>query len=289
MISPDSPISPQAPLWNSIDAVLVLNLDHRAERWEQLQQETAGVIPSEKLHRVSAVLGRELPDFGQRPWSRGRKRDATWAARGGCVLAHRRALETARSAGWQWVLILEDDVALGSDFIANLDALQSALFASSTEWDVCYLGYTDPQGPFQTVAPLAPGHHLSRVFGCNCAHAYLIHAAARDWVLGQLPSVSGIWRWLTVNRAIDRWYRKVLGRHFRILAVSPSLINQRDGFSDIVGRQTDYTDGAGHVLAIPDIRSSPSYGLRYFLKSLSSCISQTWDFARSIRKCLAGF
>ncbi|MEN9975151.1 MAG: hypothetical protein RLZZ282_1157, partial [Verrucomicrobiota bacterium] len=207
----DSSVKANKPsFWDTIDAVLVINLDQRPERWEQLCAETQEVIPADKLHRVSAVLGREISGFGKAPWFRGGDRANTWAGRGGCVLAHRRALETARDAGWNRILILEDDAVFEPEFTSYLNSLQSALFDSQLKWDICFFGFTHPQGPFRAVARLSDESHLSQIYGCKCTHAYLVNVKLRDWLLGQLPDESTIWPWLAVNRAIDRWYQSIL-------------------------------------------------------------------------------
>src|SRR5687768_5014284 len=96
-------------LWQLIDGVFVVNLDQRPDRWTEFQAAAQSIIPAEKLHRLSACVGRDLSGFGQRPWFRGGKRDNTWAGRAGCLQSHRRALLKAREAGWRTVLLLEDD------------------------------------------------------------------------------------------------------------------------------------------------------------------------------------
>lgn len=276
-------------LWEAIDAVLVLNLDHRTERWEHLRVATAGLIPAGKLHRVPAVMGNQLPGFGLAPWFRGRKRDSTWAARGGCVLAHRQALETANKAGWNHVLILEDDVSFDENLTNCLNSLHTALFESALKWDVCYLGYTDPRGPFLDLASLSGEIRLTQVFGCNCAHAYLLGAAPRDWLLAHMPDKFTIWSWLAHNRAVDRWYRNILGQQFRVIALSQSLINQSAGFSDIVGRDTHYIEEGVHRLCLPETKTASTYALRYLLRIQLTRLAQFYDRLRSIRKRHSGF
>lgn len=273
--------------WDSIDAVMVLNLDHRPERWMQFQQAADGFVPTDKIHRVSAVFGKELAGFGVPPWFRGRKRDATWAARGGCVLAHRRALELARDKGWNEVLILEDDVSFDARFNEVLPALEAALRTSASE--LCYLGYTDPEGPFSQVGTLGPDHQLARIFGANCTHAYRIRATARDRVLALLPDEAGIWPWLATHRAIDSWYRRELGRHFEVTAVSPAIVHQAEGFSDIAGRDTGHHAQSAHRTSVPDIPASPAYPALYAWKKLTVRLSRVRDGVRGIRKHLAGF
>lgn len=275
--------------WDAIDAVLVINLDHRPERWKQLCEEAEGIVPAGKLHRVSAVLGREISGFGERPWFRGGDRANTWAARGGCVLAHRRALETAKTAGWDRVLILEDDAVFEADFTACLGGLQAGLFGSGLKWDACFLGFTHPQGPFRTVVELSDQRHLTQIFGCKCTHAYLVNPEMRNWLLEQLPDESTIWPWLAVNRAIDRWYQSAMGKEFTVVAVSPSLIVQRDDFSDIVNRVTTHFSDGADFLKIPLSPQPSMFALRYFLRIQANWITRIYNFVSAIRKRISGF
>jgi GR25 family glycosyltransferase involved in LPS biosynthesis len=289
-LSESPPTSPEASaFWNTIDAVLIINLDHRIERWESLCAESEGLIPRGKLHRVPAVLGSEIPGFGQAPWFRGGSRANTWAARGGCVLAHRRAMELARREGWERILILEDDATFDEGFITSLDALRTELFESQLQWDICYLGFTHPQGPFQTVARLSASRHLARIYGCKCTHAYLVNATLRDWLLEQFPDESQIWGWLAVNRAIDRWYLATLGRKFQVTAISPSLIVQRSDFSDIVNRVTNHFGEDSGQLTIPVTHHSPTFSIRYFLRIQLTRCGRLYNYLSAIRKRFSGF
>ena len=98
--------------WNLVDAIAVINLDSCTERMVALREKNGNIIPLEKLYRISAVYGRELPGYGKEPWftPRTMERASYWGGAAGCVLSHRRAIETAREKGWRNVLIIEDDV-----------------------------------------------------------------------------------------------------------------------------------------------------------------------------------
>lgn len=205
------------------------------------------------------------------------------------MLAHRRALETARRAGWQRVLILEDDATFDADFVKSMDALQTELFESQLKWDICYLGFTHPQGPFETMAHLPGERHLTRIYGCKCTHAYLVNASLRDWLLEQFPDESQIWAWLAVNRAIDRWYMATLGQKFRVIAVSPSLIIQRSDFSDIVSRVTNHFGEDSGRLTIPVAHRSPTFAIRYFLRIQLTRCSRLYNHLSALRKRFSGF
>ena len=53
---PTSNSSLNASFWDVVDAALVINLDHRSDRWEKVREHLKSIVPDEKLHRVSAVL-----------------------------------------------------------------------------------------------------------------------------------------------------------------------------------------------------------------------------------------
>lgn len=217
-----------------VDGVLVINLDERQDRWqgflEQVSARLSPLVPT----RLPAVKGIALPGFGQKPWFHGRKRDRTWAGRAGCTLSHRSAIAKASEKGWKRVLILEDDIELAPAFETVLGALPRVL--DSEKWDICYLGYTDPIGPFRERATLPQGYRLDQLYGCNTTHAYLVNQSAYRFLLDRLPTESTVWHWLTRNRAIDRWYARTLSGHLIVLAVSQSIINQKNDISDITGR-----------------------------------------------------
>ncbi|KQS56256.1 hypothetical protein ASG17_09610 [Brevundimonas sp. Leaf363] len=191
----------------------------------------AHLIPGEKLHRLSATDGRALSGFGQRPWFRGRKRDATWAGRAGCALSHARALRLAQEKGWEKILILEDDAVPTDAF----DGEGVARALGTRMWDVLYLGAAE--------ARHQSGRRSSDVIpirGALDAHAYVMGARARDWAARQLPVEANIWDWIAGERALDRWYCRELGTGFSIGAFRTRQVAQRDDISDITMRVAGY-------------------------------------------------
>ncbi len=279
-----------ATFWNLIDAVLLINLDQRADRWQAFLESTAAIIPNEKIHRISAVFGQTLPGYGVKPWFRGRPRDLTWAARAGCILSHQRALALARDHGWNTILILEDDVAIDLSLSANLHSIAQALTRNDGAWQVCYLGYTDPVAPCRVVDAINDSHNLIEISGCTTTHAYLIKREPRGWILDHLPDHMTLWPWLARHRAIDRWYQTVLSRHFAVTCISPAVIHQQPGFSDIAQRSTDYLATGAHLLHVPSLICSPLafIALRH-LHHASSRLGQIIDAARGLAKRLRGF
>lgn len=270
--------------WDMIDGVLVVNLDSRPDRWQDMQARTAGFIPADKLHRLPATLGAALPGFGVSPWFRGRKRDKTWAGRAGCTLSHRAAIAHAKSHNWRTVLILEDDIELEPALAEVLAGLSTALQAS--DWDVCYLGFTDPVPPYRTLAELSAGHCLCAVSGCSTTHAYLLRDSSFERLLEKLPTANTIWQWISRHRAIDRWYYRNLARYFDVLAVSPALINQQGGFSDITQRLHEKV----HTTRVPEARQGAlPFRLLGTLRWLGYRLAEPRDWLRGRIKQARGF
>ncbi|MCH8474649.1 MAG: hypothetical protein LAT55_05410 [Opitutales bacterium] len=213
--------------------VCVINLDRRSDRWEDLRKEMFPHLRSREVQRISAIEGVEIPGFGKMPYFRGRKRDRTWAARAGCTLSHRKALLHAQKAGWSHVLVLEDDIHMP---VAPPDDLLLKLREQITAHspDVFYFGFTDPVPPFKKCASIGKKYALHQVFGCNTAHAYLVSVKGINHILSLLPSEQNIWRWLRRYRTVDRFYYRHLSPTLKVMAVCPTIIDQKAGFSDIM-------------------------------------------------------
>ena len=270
--------------WDLVDGVLVVNLDNRPERWQQVQSGIGTRVPDGKLQRLSATLGTALPGYGKPPWFLGHKRDRTWAGRAGCTLSHRAAIEQAQQAGWRTLLILEDDLEPVPDLDVVLTALPAAL--RDHPWDVCYLGFTNPVLPCHRLTELPNGHALYRVSGCSTTHAYLLRDTTFDWLLGKLPEPTVIWRWISRHRAIDRWYYRNLARRFTVCAVSPSVINQQGGFSDITRREHE----RNYMTAVPgDCSGATGFRLRGALRWLQFRLAEPRDWLRGWIKQARGF
>lgn len=234
----NQPLKSNSP-WVHIDAVSVVNLDIRPERWDAFIKSAEGLIPTEKIYRLSASLGVGLPGFGLPPWFRGRITDKRWGAKAGCTLSHQRTMETAVAHGWETILVMEDDADLHKFTTEDLTVTLEYLFSNPSSWDVCYLGYSKTRGP-SLKAGMAGSREFVYVSGCATTHAYLVNRKARDWILKKLPSQESIWDWTARHRIIDRWYCWHLSRSLKVVAISPGLVPQLEGFSDIVEQKVDY-------------------------------------------------
>lgn len=275
--------------WNWIDAVFVINLDHRTDRWEMIRRQLPEAEARGKLHRITAYRGVDLPGYGQRPWFRGRAKDKNWAARAGCTLSHRAAIDQARQH--KVSLILEDDALLIPEFAAAIAPLADLLQAQADKWDICYLGFTNPWGPYRRIGPIEGPHALYRIFGCSCAHAYLVTETSASWIADQLPEVDAIWPWISRNRISDRWFRRHLSRRLRVTCVNPGIVEQYANQSDITTRHADYANDPNHRSDLPlkNGRDTSGFALAFWLRRIFALADQCTDWARSPIKRLRGF
>lgn len=117
-----------------IDCIYVINLDHRTERWENInrffEKYNLGV------NRVSAVNGWEFSKDDQA------KATSPYGLRMspgalGCLLSHVSILKDAYDRGFSAIWIMEDDAEILED-PTSLVPIISTLFAIDPEWDVLY-------------------------------------------------------------------------------------------------------------------------------------------------------
>jgi len=275
------------PFWQLIDGAFAINLDARPDRWAAFQAAAGPMIPVDKLHRLSARVGPDIAGFGARPWFRGGKRDKTWAGRAGCLLSHRAALLKSRELGWRTTLILEDDTALTPDFDNISGRLAMAL--RDNDWEICYLGFTEPWWPGRHIAAVYEQFALHQIHGATTTHAYLVRDNARDWILAQLPDEKQVWPWLAKHRAIDRWYQRYLGLDFRVVCVSPSWLNQNDTLSDIVTKPSQAGDLAAGGVVVAPTSGAAAYYFCHALRRLTVRLGLAGDTLRGWAKRLSGF
>ena len=219
-----------------VDGILVINLDSSVARYEAFRRAAEGSLPAERVERLSAVAGRGLPGYGVHPWFTARTgaRAGTWAGAAGCVLSHRKCIETARERGWKKVLILEDDsvASASGDVVELLSTACSQLQGGY----MLYLGHNHPV-PYGRRKAACGKAELWQVDGVLATHAYVLPMEAYDILLSLLPTEETVWKWIARHRAIDTFYRECVGGDgiLPVYAVYPLLFTQASGVSDIGG------------------------------------------------------
>lgn len=111
------------------DCIYVINLASRTDRWAEIREQfqRIGLAPDHpKVLRFDAVRPEDsgpFPSIGAR----------------GCFMSHLGVLKHAQSAGFQRILILEDDLDFSGDFKSRWPHVQAGL--SLVDWQIFYGTY----------------------------------------------------------------------------------------------------------------------------------------------------
>ena len=119
MNSQSSNTTGKQSFWDQIDAILVINLKHRNDRWEKLLSELKVFGVDKKAVRIEAIDGKKLPGYNQKPWFTKKTHenvDKMKAGSAGCCLSHRKAIEFAKAQGYKRILLMEDDARFKEEF-----------------------------------------------------------------------------------------------------------------------------------------------------------------------------
>jgi GR25 family glycosyltransferase involved in LPS biosynthesis len=188
----------------------VINLDERTDRWEQLQKEWKGVF---NLTRVSAV--KETPG-----WK-------------GCALSHIKIIQEAKDRGDPYVLVWEDDcVPRNRHPIAVKELWNEVLYKLSLhrdKWDIV-LGATSRAVKGGTYNSSLSTKHV-RVY--DLPHGFTTH-----WTLYNSSCYD---RMLEYKNTLDVEIDVFMFQKFNVKVVIPFLAQQRESYSDIESRLTNYT------------------------------------------------
>jgi glycosyl transferase family 25 len=189
-------------MFEFIEKVVYINLEHRTDRKQQIESELQKYFPSEKVIRFNAIKH----------------------AHGGvgCSKSHMAVLEMAISEGWNNVLIIEDD-AMWNKFETGYPLLEKL---SKNDYDVIVLG-----------AAFANYDSNYRLTKSTTTTAYIINKAYYETLLNNFKE--GLEKLLSSEKyteyALDQYWSRVqsTGKWY---ATIPSLIIQRPGMSDIEHR-----------------------------------------------------
>lgn len=225
-------------LWKQIDAILVINLDESTERWRTLMEHLEGMAPMEKVHRIPAVRGTEIPGYLAPPWFSARtgKHAKVRAGAAGCALSHVRALQYAlKHKKWNTVLVLEDDAVLRENKWRTLGAQLAGFMEENQAWEIIYLGYSEsPKWAGET-----SWFNIFHCSGVPGTFSMLLHRRAWEKLLSGLPDEENVWSWLARYKAIDYWLKNWVTPFSPVYYISPSLAGHPDGeISDITGKAT---------------------------------------------------
>jgi glycosyl transferase family 25 len=216
---------------NYFDRVIVLNLlsrpDRRAEMARELSRIDWPASHTTWYHAIDPCTAAGFNNAGYR----------------GCFLSHLAALNLARNAGYDQVMVLEDDCAFGPDFTAVCVAAQA-----DTKWGICYFGHGEQ--PLARVSSLVEWPSES---GVQLAHCYAVRGSVLPSLCAYLeamllrPPGSPDGGPMSPDGALG-WFRRS-HPEIQTLLASPSVAAQRSSRSNLAPRPWDRMPVIKHAAA----------------------------------------
>ena len=244
--------SPSA-FWNQIEAILIINMKQRTDRWAGLHKTLAEIGVEDKVIRIEAIDGKILPGYLQKPWFGKRtspKVASMKAGSAGCTLSHRKAIAYAKMKGFKRILLLEDDALFTNDLNGREGEMIADVISDLSCWDMFYLGFYQRLNKHYVAKSETIDNNkfeLWRIRGPLLAHAIVINASIYDKLLEGFPQEKNIWPWITYWGVNDSWIYNKFGRDakIKIWATMPKLVMQLAGYSDICGRKLTIEESEG--------------------------------------------
>jgi hypothetical protein len=213
------------PRWNGIARIVVINADHRADRYDAVMRELATArAPLDRVVRLPALIERPT-------------RDSQVNGRIGCLKSHLAALQLAAPHSGEHVLILEDDFCFTSELETHLDDLGSFV-ERGYDYVVCLLATSK----YGTIEPRDDLVSESRQ-PCTNATAYLVSGDHADRLVAlRTEALAGLIATHDQERYANDRYWTLLGPEGMLLVFRRKMGFQASSFSDIEGRQSRYLD-----------------------------------------------
>jgi hypothetical protein len=191
---------------------LVINLDHRTDRWEQMNKDFAA--SSFKLTRYPGVMITD-PNIS--------RKDRGYI---GVARTHIEIIKMCKEKGMKTVLILEDDCKPEPNWEQNWYKARNYLDNNLDKWEVFNGGICGIES-LKRVVVIDNLHLLNTVGGCFSHWLYLNVDKAYDKLLA----------WEDHKKEIDLYYTY----HFNHYTCYPMLAEQHSGMSDIGEREKDWS------------------------------------------------
>lgn len=229
-------------LLDLVDAVFVINLPERTDRRRRMDAVLSSIgmsFDQPNVHLFPAVKVSDPAGFPS-------------AGVHGCFLSHKTVFEKARDAGYQRVLILEDDVEFAQKSLDLMATLADQL-NGSTPNGFFYFGYEDPNAPANYATKHSDTLHLEAKPGrVVCAHAYVVSSDILDPLIQHLDDcLSGTPGDTELGPMdVDGAFNAFRRRYPEITAtvVEPQLAWQRVTHSDLHARSWHQLPGVRWLL-----------------------------------------
>ena len=232
----------------NIDRIFIINLEYRKDR-KQFQEKQ---IKKYNLQNVEFFKG-IVPNIEKDEINKWNKeycyqvRNSVYPGKFlnyqkgclGCLLSHYLIMKIALERGYNKILILEDDAEIIDD-IKKFETYSKQL---DHQYDMLYLG-----GNLVGDENLAYriDENLAKLHACKTTASYVIHSSAYDYILDTYDNIDwkDPWNWSQQNEGrynIDKWYATSLQSRNKTYGVYPCLAEQRDSFSDLMGKMNIFS------------------------------------------------
>jgi GR25 family glycosyltransferase involved in LPS biosynthesis len=197
-----------------------------------LVEHTLYINLTHRTDRLAEVVA-ELEKMG----IRGTRFNAIKTANGaiGCSLSHLKCLEEAAANDWPYVFICEDDIVFLNPELVRTNV---GLFCEKMgdNWDVLILG-GNAVPPYQSI-----GNYAVRVANCQTTTGYIVNRRFYKPLIDNIREGIALFMRNPLDKrqfAIDIYWKRLQATHQWYMIVPPTVI-QREGFSDVESRQTNY-------------------------------------------------
>lgn len=186
-----------------------VNLYYRTDRWTRVCEQFAN--HGLNVERFNAIDGREI----KRPYS-------IRPGNAGCNLSHFLIIETAHMMGLEAIMVFEDDAVLAENFVERMNKCLADL---PKNWDMLMLGGTHKEMP----TPVTD--NIWKVNKAFTTHGYIMRSTVYEIYLDRLKAM---------DMPLDEMQTEIQ-KICNVYVTNPPMAWQEAGFSDIEGRDMNYT------------------------------------------------
>lgn len=216
------------------DAVYVINLDFRPDRWEEIQKQAAAAGLT--LERWDATKAADIDLEKHRIGVRVKKTSCI-----ACWSSHIRIYRDALSKGYNRILVLEDDALIPEDLYEQVDSWFEK--TGLKEFELLYLGAADKYPS----APLGDGIALSQY--TLLTHAMLFDKSGMEKVIEIVDTKDEG----KCSMSIDVFLAEHIQPRNLTFQTVPSIIKTVPSYSDIAGWKRNWAE---------NLRSCKTQGLK---------------------------
>jgi GR25 family glycosyltransferase involved in LPS biosynthesis len=192
---------------------LFINLEHRKDRLEHVTNEFEKMnIQAERVNAVRPKSGAV-----------------------GCTMSHIKCLELAKSRGYEYVCICEDDISFTKPELFK-EQLNKFYENKNIQWDILIIGGNNVP-PYQQIFD-----YSARVFNCQTTTGYIVKKHMYDILIKNFKE--GVQQ-LAKNPenkqmyAIDVYWKRLQMQYYWYM-ITPPTVTQYENYSDIENKNTNY-------------------------------------------------